>query len=48
MIHTISSIMSLACIAAALIIVSRWAKSGENGYLGVPNWETNKFAWHPG
>lgn len=41
---------ALLLAAICIGLVSNWAKeptTADGGFLGIPSWETNIFAWHP-
>jgi hypothetical protein len=40
----VATISGVSCLA----LISAWATAGSSkGYLGIPSWQDNLFAWHP-
>ena len=47
---SVPAVVAVSAALVALILVSTWAtkmRDNDRQYLGVPNWKTNVFAWHP-
>lgn len=47
LVRFILGILIITLGLASLGLVSAWASPGLQLWLGVPNWNTNIFAWHP-